>query len=113
MSKAAPPSERAVGLRADPLVLAIYDELVASGLVGLETMGGEGESMVVSGVTYEYEDEFLVAAAALVRTDDPFVVLEVSEPTVLGMSARSMSTSSEARWAGSEIGVPRYEGATV
>lgn len=51
--------------------------------------------MVVSGVIYEYEDEtFEAAAATLARIEEALLVLELSEPTVLGMSARRMSLSS-------------------
>lgn len=72
-------------------------------------MGGDGESMVVSGVIYENEDEFLVAAAALVRSEDALLLFELSEPTVFGMSARSMSTSSAADWGGSDMEVPWWD----
>lgn len=96
LATAAPTARRASGFRGDPLVFVVCGLLDESCFVESEATGGEGESMVVSGVTYEYEDEFLVVAAPLARIEDALLVFELSEPTVLGMSARSMSTSSTA-----------------
>lgn len=69
--------------------------------------------MVVSGVTYEYEDEFFEATAALARIEEALLVLELSEPTVLGMSARSASISSAGVCAGSDMEGSRLDVAKV
>lgn len=101
---AAATSRRPSGFSADPLVFAGDEVLDVSGFADWGATGGDGESIVVSGVTYEDEDEFLVMAAALTR-EDALLAFELSEPTVLGMSARSISTSSAAVWAESDVDV--------
>lgn len=70
--------------------------------------------MVVSGVIYEYEDEtFEAAAAALTRIEEALLVLELSEPTVFGISARRMSLSSAGVWARSDMEGSRLDVATA
>lgn len=69
--------------------------------------------MVVSGVMYEYEDDTFEAAAALARIEEALLVLELSEPTVLGISTRRMSLSSAGVWAGSDIEGSRLDVATA
>lgn len=101
---ATPTSRRPSGFSADPMVFAGDEVWDVSGFDDWGATGGDGESIVVSGVTYEYEDEFLVMAAALAR-DDALLAFELSEPTVLGMSARSMSTSSAVGWAATDVDV--------
>lgn len=113
MTSASPISRRVLGFKAEPLVWAGYKELDVSGLVGWGPTGGDGESMVVSGVIYEYEDEFFEAAATLTRIEEALLVLELSEPTVLGMSARRMSMSSAGVCAGAGMEGSRLDVATV
>lgn len=73
--------------------------------------------MVVSGVTCEYE-ELLETAALLARIEEALVpedavlVWELSEPTVLGMSARRESISSAGVRAGSVTEASRRDVAT-
>lgn len=102
----------------EPLVWSEDRGMDGSGLGGRKPAEEDGESMVVSGVTCEYE-EFLETAAVLAPTeealvaDDAMLVCELSEPTVLGMSARRGSASSAGVRAGSDTDVSRRDLATA